>query len=184
MRIRSAYSFRYAYGKIDDVHSRVMELGWPAAPISDRLSTFGFVEWDTLCQKANMKPVFGVEIGVTAQLGQKKPAVSHFTFFAINHIRSINELVYNTTSKIGNYPLMTYEEVYHAKDVIKIADNRVLLGELLPEDNVYIALSPSTPIGLYREAKSIGYKFIASSDNVYPREKDNLSYHEIGRAHV
>jgi DNA-directed DNA polymerase III PolC len=74
---------------------------------------------------------------------------------------------------------MTYEEVYHAKDVIKIADNRVLLGEMWPENDAYIALSPNTPIGLYREAKSIGYEFIASSDNVYPREKDNLSYHVI-----
>ena len=179
MRIRTAYSFRYAYGKIDDVHKRVMELGWLAAPISDRMSTFGFVEWDTLCEKNNIKPVFGVEIGVTAQLGQKKPAVSHFTFFAINKLRSINNLVYDTTSKIGHYALMTYEEVYHAKDVIKIADNRVLLGEMLPENDAYIALSPSTPIGLFREAKKAGYKFIASSDNVYPREKDDLPYHVI-----
>jgi DNA polymerase III alpha subunit len=178
MRIRSAYSFRYAYGKLPDVFSRVQELGWPAAPISDRLSTFGFVDWDTMCEKAQIKPVFGAEIGVTAQLGQKKPSVSYFTFFAINSLRSIHDIIYHTTSK-PSYPLMTYEEVYNAKDVIKIADNKVLLGEMLPENDAYIALSPSTPIGLFREAKNIGYKFIASSDNVYPREKDRLPYHVI-----
>jgi DNA polymerase III alpha subunit len=179
MRIRSAYSFRVAYGKLPDVFNRVQELGWPAAPISDRLSTFGFVDWDTMCEKVNIKPVFGVEIGVTAKLGQKRPPVSHFTFFAINNVRSINDLVYQTTSKIGHYPLMTYEEVYAANDVVKIADNRVLLGEMFPENDAYIALSPSTPIGLYREAKQIGYEFVASSDNVFPRAKDKLSYHVI-----
>jgi DNA polymerase III alpha subunit len=179
MRIRTAYSFRYAYGKIADVHKRVMELGWPAAPISDRMSTFGFVEWDTMCEKANIKPVFGVEIGVTAQLGQKKPAVSNWTFFAINNIRSINNLVYDTTSKIGHYPLMTYEEAMGAQDVIKIADNRVLLSEINENANFYVSLSAATPIGLFKAAKERGYKFIASSDNVFPRPKDQLPYHTI-----
>jgi len=179
MRIRTAYSFRYAYGKIADVHKRVMELGWPAAPISDRMSTFGFVEWDTMCEKANIKPVFGVEIGVTAQLGQKKPAVSNWTFFAINHIRSINNLVYDTTSKIGHYPLMTYDEAMGAQDVIKIADNRVLLSEIDENPNFYVSLSASTPIGLFKAIKERGYKFIASSDNVFPYAKDQLPYHTI-----
>src|ERR1700733_14456407 len=178
MRIRSAYSFRFAYGKLAEVHKRVMELGWPAAPISDRMSTFGFVEWDAFCEKQNIKPVFGVEIGVTAQLGQKKPAVSNFTFFAIDKLRSIHNLVYETTSKTG-YPLMTYEEAIFAKDVIVIADNRVLLSEIYPHDNFYIALSPSTPIGLFREAKRKGFHFIASSDNVFPRDSDKLPYHVI-----
>jgi DNA polymerase III alpha subunit len=178
MRIRSAYSFRYAYGKLESVFDRVLQLDWPAMPISDRMSTFGFVDWDAYCIKEGRKPVFGVELGVTAQLGQKKPAVSNFTFFAIDKLRSINELVHDTTSKVG-YPLMTYEEAIFAKDCIVIADNKVLLSEIYPHDNFYIALSPSTPIGLFREAKYKGFNFIASSDNVYPLEIDNLPYHVI-----
>jgi DNA polymerase III alpha subunit len=156
-----------------------MELGWPAAPISDRLSTFGFVEWDTMCEKNNIKPVFGVEIGVTGKLGQKKAPTSYFTFFAINKLRSINDLVYKTTSKIGSYPLMTYEEAMEAEDVIKIADNRILLSEINENANFYMSLSPATPIGLFRTAKEKGYKFIASSDNVFPYPKDKLPYHTI-----
>lgn len=178
MRIRSAYSFRYAYGKLNDVFERVKELNWPAAPISDRLSTFGFVDWDTLCEKAGVKPVFGVEIGVASQLGQKKTPVSYFTFFAIEKLRSINDLVFETTSKTG-YAYMSYEEAIFAKDCIVVADNKVLLSEIYPHENFYISLSPSTPIGLYREAKYKGFQFIASSDNVYPREKDDLPYHVI-----
>jgi DNA polymerase III alpha subunit len=178
MRVRSAYSFRYAYGKLESVFDRVLQLDWPAMPISDRMSTFGFVDWDIYCTKEGRKPVFGVELGVTAQLGQKKPSVSNFTFFAIDKLRSINELVHETTSKIG-YPLMTYEEAIFAKDCIVIADNKVLLSEIYPHDNFYIALSPSTPIGLFREAKRKGFRFIASSDNVFPRDNDKLPYHVI-----
>ena len=179
MRIRSEYSSRLAYGKMPDVHNRVLELNWLAAPISDRLSTYGFVLWNELCEEVKTKPVFGVELGVSAQLGQKKPAISYWTFFAIDKLRSINELIFKATSKSGHYYSLTYEEANEVKDCIKIADHRVSLKDMIPENDVYIALSPATPIGLYREAKSIGYKFIASCDNVFPYEQDKLVYHTL-----
>lgn len=177
MRIHTEYSSRLAYGKIQDVHNRVLQLDWPAIPISDRLSTYGFVGWQELCDEVKMKPVFGVELGVSAQQGQKRPAVSYMTFFAREKLRSINELVFKATSK--NYPLLTYEEACEAKDTIKIADHKVNLGEMMPENDAYIALSPAIPIGLFRQAKAIGYKFIASSDNVFPYKNDRLIYHTL-----
>jgi DNA polymerase III alpha subunit len=179
MRIRSEYSFRYVYGKISEVHNRVLQLGWGAAPISDRLSTFSFTNWDVLCKETNIKPIFGVEIGVSSMLGQSKPSISYWTFFAIDKLRSVNELVFQATSKSGSYPLLTYEEAMNAKDVIKIADHKVLLSEINEGDNFFIALSPSTPIGLFRAAKEKGYRFIASSDNVFTNAEDKLPYHTL-----
>lgn len=185
MRIKSEYSFRHAYGKIEDVHNRVLQLDWSAAPISDRLSTFGFTDWDKLCEEVKVKPVFGVELGVTPILGQKKPPVSYWTFFATSKLRTINELVLKATSKPGYYPLLSYEEAVDVKDAIIITDNKVLMQELAhfnlldKLNNVYIALSPSTPIGLFRDAKKWGYKFIASSDNVFTYPDDKLPYHTL-----
>jgi DNA polymerase III alpha subunit len=179
MRIRSEYSSRVCYGKLPDVHNRVLSLQWEAMPLSDRLSTFGFVSWDDLCKEVNMKPVFGVEIGVTSQLGIRRPAVSYFTFFATHRLRDINNLVFEATSKSGHYPLLTYEEACNALNVIAIADNRVDLGKMVPENNVFIALSPTIPIGLFREAKLIGYKFIASSDNTFCYPENRLPYHTL-----
>jgi DNA polymerase III alpha subunit len=179
MRIKSEYSFRHAYGKIEDVHNRVLQLDWLAAPISDRLSTFGFTDWEKLCQEVNMKPVYGVELGVTPILGQKKPPVSYWSFFATKKLRTINELVLKATSKSGYYPILSYEEAILTEDVIKIADNKLLLSEVYPHDNFYIALSPSIPIGLFREAKAKGFKFIASSDNVFTYPEDKLPYHTL-----
>jgi DNA polymerase III alpha subunit len=183
MRIKSEYSFRHAYGKIEDVHNRVLQLNWSACPISDRLSTFGFADWDKLCAEVKVKPVYGVELGVTPILGQKKPPVSYWTFFAIDKLRTINELVLKATSKSGYYPVLSYEEACDVKDVIIIVDNKVNLEELSfyrhLNNQIYIALSPSIPIGLFREAKKLDYKFIASSDNVFTYPQDRLPYHTL-----
>jgi hypothetical protein len=179
MRIRSEYSSRLAYGKLQDVHNRVLQLDWPAAPISDRLSTFGFAIWQELCDEVKIKPVFGVELGVSAQLGQKRPAISYMTFFAIEKLRAINELVFKATSKSGQYWSLTYEEALNATGVLKITDHRVSLGNLREDEFLYISLSPSTPIGLFREAKEKGFKFIATSDNVFPYMEDKLIYHTL-----
>lgn len=184
MRIKSEYSFRHAYGKIEDVHNRVLQCDWLAAPISDRLSTFGFTDWEKLCDEVKVKPVFGVELGVTPILGQKKPPVSYWTFFATSKLRTINELVLKATSKTGYYPVLSYEEATSTpvEDVIIIVDNKVLLEQLAfcnHPNNLYIALSPSTPIGLFREAKKWGYRFIASSDNVFTYPDDKLPYHTL-----
>jgi len=179
MRIKSEYSFRHAYGKIEDVHNRVLQCDWLAAPISDRLSTFGFTDWDKLCDEVKVKPVFGVELGVTPLLGQKKPPVSYWTFFATSKLRTINELVLKATSKTGYYPVLSYEEAILTEEVIKIADNKLLLSEIYPHEYFFIALSPSTPIGLFREAKAKGFQFIASSDNVFTYPEDKLPYHTL-----
>jgi DNA polymerase III alpha subunit len=179
MRIRSEYSFRYAFGKLPDVHNRVLEMDWSACPISDRVSTFSFTSWNLLCEQVKMKPVFGVELGVTSLLGVKKPATSYWSFFAKEKLRTINHLVYQTTSKAGHYPLLDYGEACTAIDMIKIADNKVQLHEVYPHDDFFIALSPSTPIGLFREAKSLCFNFIASSDNVFPYPDDRIPYHTL-----
>jgi DNA polymerase III alpha subunit len=179
MRIRSEYSFRYSYGKLPDVHNRVLELDWSACPISDRMSTFSFTNWNLLCEQVKMKPIFGVELGVTSLLGVKRPATSYWSFFAMDKLRTINELVYKTTNKPGHYSLLDYEEACCTVDIIKIADNKVQLHEVYPHQNFYIALSPSTPIGLYREAKSRCFDFIATSDNVFAYPEDRIPYHTI-----
>jgi DNA polymerase III alpha subunit len=179
MRIRSEYSFRYAFGKLPDVHNRVLQMDWSACPISDRVSTFSFTSWNLLCEQVKMKPIYGVELGVTTLLGIKRPATSYWSFFAKDKLRTINQLVYQTTNKPGHYPLLDYEEACCALDMIKIADNKVQLREVYPHDDFYIALSPATPIGLFREAKSRCFNFIASSDNVFPYPSDKIPYHTL-----
>ena len=71
--IRTGYSFKRAFGHLTDVHKRVIECDYPAAVIADTANTFGFVKWSKLCDKAKIKPVFGVELAVVPDLADKKP---------------------------------------------------------------------------------------------------------------
>src|SRR5581483_6802721 len=117
--IRTGYSFRRAFGHLGDVHKRLIECEYPAAPIADSCNTFGWVKWNKLCTKANIKPVFGVEIAVTAEMGASKPTIDYWTFLAIDSIRPINELIAKATLAPMKEPMLTYDEAMEAEGVVK-----------------------------------------------------------------
>ena len=181
--MRSGFSFHVALGHLPDALSRIIECRLPAAPICDRMSTFGYNRWEKLCTKANIKAVFGVELAVVPALGDKKPIVDYWKFFAKNDLKAINSLIALATSNPGKEPSLLYSQAIAAEGVIKIAGERALL-EHIPTDNddIYIALSPATSKGLYNAAKEKGHRFIACSDNYYPRQEDKELYRlSLGR---
>ncbi len=170
MRIRTGYSFRTAVGMIENVMKRVQEVGMTCAPISDRASTFGFNRWSKLAKKAGLKPIYGVEIAVTPSPNAKKPVFDHWTFFAKDDIRSINELLYLATNQFRYEPLLTYEQAMAAEGVIKIAGSKALLDQFSPAPDLFIALSPSISKGFLAEAEKLGHAFIQCSDNKFTFE--------------
>ena len=178
LRVRTGYSFRTAAGMLDSVMARLQEVGAAYAPISDRASTFGWVRWNKLAKKAGLKPVFGVELAVTGSLNAKKPAVDYWTFFAKDDLRDINELMYLATSQFRYEPLLSYEQALRADGLIKIVGSRSLLDQIPPQDDLYVALSPSAAKGYVTEALKMGHKFVASSDNKYVN-KDDEGFYEV-----
>lgn len=178
MRIRTGYSFKFAVGHLEEVAKRVSELGWPKAPISDRASTFGFNRWSKLCKKKNIKPIFGVELGVVKQLGEKKPTPDYWTFFATDQITSVNELVSLATANSDKEPLLTYQQAMAATGVVRIMGERTDL-ELVAFDlpaNTYLALSPATSLTQYKSALELGIPLLLTSDNVYTNKGDTEFY--------
>lgn len=173
MRIRTEYSTNFAYGKIKDVFARLLELEFDYMPITDRYSTFGFVEWSELCEENKRKPIFGVELGVSLNPLDKRPNVAHFTFLAMDSLRPLNELVAYATSKDGAY--LSYDDVNSVDNLIILADNRAKLEHCDPA-RVHVCLSNSIPIGYYREAKKRGFAFVQSSDNVFVRPENKEEY--------
>jgi DNA polymerase III alpha subunit len=164
MRIFTEYSTNYAYGKLNDVFKHLLALDYKVMPISDRYSTFGWIDWNSFCIKHKVRPIFGVTLGISDNAGDKRPSVSYFTFFAMASIKTVNDLVAFATARTGGY--LTYDDLPALDGVVCIADNRAKLDKCDPA-RVYISLSSSTPIGYYRKAKELGFKFIQSSDNVY-----------------
>jgi DNA polymerase III alpha subunit len=163
MRVRTEYSFKTAVGLLPEVLSRLQELRWPVAPISDRLSAFSFAPWTKLAAAANLRPIYGVELPV---------AEDWWTFYAKDDIRLLHNLIAQATSEVG----LTYAAAQAANGVIKITSSGTQLDQLMPQPDLYIGLSPALPKALYSQAKVRGFKFIATSDNLYPREGDKEFY--------
>jgi DNA polymerase III alpha subunit len=174
MRVRSAYSFKTAIGTLDEVFSRVQELGWRAAPLTDRMSTFGFVRWTKLCEKAGVKPVYGVEIPCVPLFGEKKLSADYWTFIARDDISAINKLVFKAGTNPSKEPALSYDQALSAEGVEVVCGERFMIEAVTGDvpDWFHVSLSPSIPIGLYRKAKARGMSFVASPDNLYAREDD------------
>jgi DNA polymerase III alpha subunit len=168
------------------VISRLVELGWRTAPICDRASTFSFNRWGQAATRAALRPVFGVELGVTPSLGDPRPILDHWRFFAKDDLRSIHDLMWSASANPGREPLMLYSKAMTMPGVIKISGSRLLLDHVGQLDlfadvhrDFFVAMSPSTPVGLYRAAKKMGLSFAAISDNVFPRQDDLDMYHVV-----
>lgn len=178
MRIRTGYSFRYAVGHLNDVINRLKELQWSVAPISDFNSTFGFNKWTKAAKKAGIRPIYGVELSVaTPTVGDDESVSDKWTFFAKKELRQLHELIAIATTNCDGQPSLTYQQAL-AFDGIKIAGSSCQLEQIKDKStkDLYIGLSPSTPKGLFSEAKRRGFKFIAVSDNVYPCKDDKEFY--------
>lgn len=176
-RIRSGFSFKTAYGHLVDVADRIKAIGLKAAPLTDRESTFGFAKWTRICAEKELRPIYGAELAVVPAAGEKSPATDFFTFLAIDQLRPLHDLIKEATKAPDRYPALIYRDVEEARGVIKIAGERCQLAHLSSDDpDLYLALSPSLSKGMYREAKARGFRFIACSDNLYPREEDKEIY--------
>lgn len=180
MRVRTGYSFRTAIGDVDEAVARIVELKWPAAPIADRASTFGWVSWDKACKKAGIRPVFGVELAVTESIHAKKPVVDYWTFWAIDDIADVNRLVTIATSQFRYEPLLTYEQALEAKGVFKMVGYRARL-DLIPAkaakaNTVAVGWAPSAGLGYLRAAAKRGLRPIETSDNRYLKAGDERLY--------
>lgn len=182
MRVRTGYSFRTAAGQLSDVVKRLQAISYPAAPISDRASTFGFVKWKKLAEKNGLRPIFGLELAVTESPNAKRPIVDYWTFFALDEIENVNKLLELATNQFRYEPLLTYDQANAADGVMKIIGHRSNLDLVVKDDNTFVALSPSVAKGYVASAEERGFRFIASSDNHYPALEDEQMYEIICNA--
>lgn len=177
------FSFRAATGSPKEVVSRLKELGYEYAPISDIASTYGFVKWRSACEKHGLKPVYGVSLYVTPAIQQKKPIVDLWTFYAIDSIKPINEIVRKAYEqgrglpRVGFTPLLRYDQLGDIGNVIKVCGYRARLEHMNPEDeNLYVGLSPACAKGFVNAASERGFKFFAHQEARYVREEDRDFY--------
>lgn len=180
MRLRTGYSFRAAVGGIPEVISRVREVGWDVAPITDRASTFGWARWKKAALKEGLRPVFGVELAVAESVEERKPTVDYWTFLAFDEVGPINRLVELATEQFRYQPLLTYEQAQDGAGVafMAAAGRRAKL-DLITNEGVFYGVEPGTAKGHLRRAREKGMTLIASGDNLFPRPEDQGLYETI-----
>jgi DNA polymerase III alpha subunit len=176
MRVFTGYSYNHSFGHIEEVMDRLVEVGYTAAPICDAASTFGFVRWRKLAKKHDLKPIYGVTLNVSSGIQDKKPPTAEISFFAKENVVSIHELLKLATNQFRYTPLLTYEQVGRATDVVKVVGHRADLDLIEPDEDTYVALSPAVYKGYFNKAKERGFKFIASSTNRYTNSGDRVLY--------
>jgi DNA polymerase III alpha subunit len=176
--IRTGYSFKSAVGKTEAVISRLTEIGWTVAPIADTLSTFGFLEWTRLAEKASLRPVYGVELAVSPDKGLKRPELDWWTFLAKESLRPLHDLIALATSSPGRDAALSYDDAISAPGLYKITGPLVKLDSISPmfDQDTFIGMSPAMPRFLLRSAQAGSYQMCAMSANRYPRPTDKEFY--------
>lgn len=171
MTFKTSYSFRQAVGLPKDIVPVIKNIGYKSAPIADISSTFGLFEWKDECKKAELKPVYGVSLFVSDNIHAKKPKTDLWTFYAIDEIKYINELVRLATSQFRYTPLLTYDQALEAKGVIKISGYRTQIEFMKPVENLFVPVGPGMPLGLLKKFGE-EYNYIQYQSNVYPTKDD------------
>lgn len=173
LRVRSEYSFRYAFGKLEDV----INVQGEVACLTDRGNSFGHIPFIKRCKELGKKPIVGVELlfceNPTLRVRQTLFPV---TLLAKNHkgLKEIYEMISKSTkNKYYDNNRLGFQ------DLRNISDNIVVIIEdsFLQEYNkrAYYAITPMTNYGDFKRNK---LPFVAMSDNLYCKE-DDKRYYEI-----
>ena len=176
--IRTGYSFGAAIGTIKDVVSRLREVGWTSFPIADRGNTFGFVEATKACEESGLRPVYGVELAVVPQHGDRRPIIDYWTVLATSSLRPLHDLIHLATTHAGQVPCLTYDQIQECDESLILVAGERCLTHLVDARRAFIGLSPATPMALRRQAAQKGMREVAVPNNFFPR-KDDLELYRI-----
>ena len=180
LRTRTEYSFRKAYGRINDVIESCPE---KSLGIADS-GTWGHVAFSKACKKAGKKPLFGAEIAIVEDAKERsRQSANYMAFIAKNNegLSEVYDLVTKSTSKDNFYyfPRMSYEDLFDvSNNVIMISGTHPEWG-LLPlskKENLYIEINPMSSPKALEFCKQKGFKPVATSDNYYPKVNERKAY--------
>ena len=123
-----------------------------------------------------MKPVFGVELAVTASINAPKPSVDYWTFIAQDDLGPINRLVELATTQFRYQPLLRLDQAIEVEGLSKMTGHRPQLDWEKPIDGVHVMLGPSSPVAVIKRAVANGWSLAASSDNRFCKPEDKAFY--------
>lgn len=174
LRIRTEYSFRRAYGRME----QVLALGSGAMAITD-IGTWGHAAFAKEAKKHGIKPIFGVEILVCATVDKRsKPVGTPFTLLARNAdgLRELYQLVSLANDQFYYLPRITYAQLNAVSENLWILVGENARMDLVsPRAHLSFILSPRSSAW---NKKVVGLMLprVACCDNTHPRPGDSAAY--------
>ena len=175
LRLRTEYSFRWAYGTLD----KVLERCAGYAAITDRNGTWGHVPWDKACKKAGINPIFGVELALVDDTEEQVRGQGrhHITLLARNStgLRELYQFVKIATAQFYYFPRIDYSDVSNiSNNVYVIFPDTVDFSRIKGSKYRLLGVGPNGS-----SASPKGFRRVALSDNFFPTPEDIPAYDVI-----
>lgn len=178
LRVRTEYSFRFAYGKIKEVIAQQGEY----ATITDRFNTFGHVPFVQECKKQGKKPILGVELAFVENASSKVRQTPYFVTLLARNAAGLSEiyaLVSKSTKQKYYFNRLSYSELEEISENIIVIIFDSILQKYLPKDATRDFYYGVTPLTSYLDFKKNTLNFISTSDNLYDNQKSKELYEII-----
>lgn len=176
LRVRTEYSFRFAYGKIKEVIAAQGEY----AAITDRFNTFGHIPFVQECKKQGKKPILGVELAFVEDATSKVRQTAYFATLIAKNAKGLSEIyafVSKSTKQKYYFNRLSYHEFLEMSNNITVIFYDSCLGKFLEKHpSSYYGISPLTTFGDYDKNK---LPTVAVSDNLYDKQKSKELYEII-----
>ena len=173
---RTEYSFLKAFGLLDEVVERGVEIG-DSLGICDN-GTYGHIPFYNKCKKAGIKPILGMEFTYVEDVTAKTKGGHRVCVVAMNYngLQTMYQLA-NEASKHQYYVKnrVDYPMLRMLEDCVLILD----INQVKPniwnrlKIPVYVSITPSNSLWARNYT---GLPYIAASDNYFPLAEDKQVY--------
>jgi len=181
LKIRTEYSFGWAYGPIQKVVTRLKELDCVSAAITDRNSCFGHVAWSRYCKASNIKPLFGCEFAFIEDVNVKEKRQKLFYLPVIaktnNGLKEIYSAMEEATRNFHYVPRLPFNKIQDfSQDIIILSGNSGIGQPFRSEGStVYREGNPATLHNI------LDGPIVATSDNYMINASDRSAYEILAR---
>lgn len=165
LRVRTEFTFRYAYGKVDRVAQALRDMQCPAAAIVDG-DTWGHVRFRAAMKDAGVRALYGREVAVPMEDGRAPAA------WAL--ARDI-EAFYTFSSAATRSGVDIPNLFASSKGIVRFAG----AGLTDPETFDFVDINPGSLLQARRAlqlARHTGKPLVVTSDNAYPRPEDHAAF--------
>jgi DNA polymerase-3 subunit alpha len=178
LRVRTEYSFRRAYGKVEEV---LRHATGGAMAITDS-GTWGHVSWAKACKKAGVRPLFGVELALVpnASLREKQSTATAVLLAKTDAgLRDLYEIVsLANTTQFFYTPRIDYSTINSISDdvVVLLGPGTDLARVSTLKGQHYLMMTPSNRAWNRAAMTSPHFRRVVACDNHYPTLEDAPAY--------